>query len=95
MILPMLRPMTFFVLVLSTIAGLAGLQAFDLIYVMTQGGPANGTSLGVYYIYQQAFKFGNVGYASAMATMYALLLVALTAVAFRLIRGGRFDFDDQ
>ncbi|WP_405483423.1 carbohydrate ABC transporter permease [Streptomyces sp. NBC_00009] len=92
-ILPMLRPTTFFVLVLASIAGLAGLQAFDLIYVMTQGGPANSTSMGVFYIYQQAFKFNNVGYASAMATVYALALLAMTAVAFRVTRGGRFEHD--
>jgi multiple sugar transport system permease protein len=93
-ILPMLRPTTFFVLVLASIAGLAGLQAFDLIYVMTQGGPANSTTMGVFYIYQQAFKFNNVGYASAMATLYAFALLAMTAVAFRITRGGRFDHAD-
>ncbi|NYI04734.1 carbohydrate ABC transporter permease [Allostreptomyces psammosilenae] len=93
-VLPMLRPTTFFVLVLTSIAGLAGLQAFDLIFVMTQGGPANSTSMGVFYIYQQAFKFNNVGYASAMATVYALALLALTAIAFRITRGGRFDHAD-
>lgn len=92
-ILPMLRPTTFFVLVLASIAGLAGLQAFDLIYVMTQGGPANSTSMGVFYIYQQAFKFNNVGYASAMATLYALALLVMTAIAFRVTRGGRFEHD--
>jgi multiple sugar transport system permease protein len=93
-VLPMLKPTTFFVLVLASIAGLAGLQAFDLIYVMTQGGPANSTSMGVFYIYQQAFKFNNVGYASAMATLYALALLVATAVAFRITRGGRFDHGD-
>ncbi|MDT0309234.1 sugar ABC transporter permease [Streptomyces sp. DSM 44917] len=93
-VLPMLRPTSFFVLVLASIAGLAGLQAFDLIYVMTQGGPANSTSMGVFYIYQQAFTFNNVGYASAMATLYAFALLAMTAVAFRITRGGRFDHAD-
>jgi multiple sugar transport system permease protein len=93
-VLPMLKPTTFFVLVLASIAGLAGLQAFDLIYVMTQGGPANSTSMGVFYIYQQAFRFNNVGYASAMATLYALALLAMTAVAFRVTRGGRFEHDN-
>lgn len=93
-VLPMLKPTTFFVLVLASIAGLAGLQAFDLIYVMTQGGPANSTTMGVFYIYQQAFSFNNVGYASAMATIYALALLVLTGVAFRITRGGRFEHND-
>jgi multiple sugar transport system permease protein len=90
---PLLRPTSFFVLLVTTVTGVAGLQAFDLIYVMTQGGPANSTTLGVFYIYQQAFKFNNVGYASAMATLYAFALLAMTAVAFRITRGGRFDHD--
>jgi len=81
--------------VLATIAGLAGLQAFDLIYVMTQGGPANGTSLGIYYIYERAFKSSEFGYASAMASWYALVLIVLTGVAFKLTKGGRFDLGDR
>jgi multiple sugar transport system permease protein len=94
-ILPMLKPTTFFALVLATIAGLAGLQSFDLIYVMTQGGPANSTSLGIYYVYEQAFKSSQFGYAAAMATWYALVLILFTAIAFKLTRGGRFDVSDR
>jgi multiple sugar transport system permease protein len=94
-ILPLLRPTTFFVLVLATIAGLAGLQSFDLIYVMTQGGPANSTSLGIFYIYLQAFKSSLFGYAAAMATWYAVVLIVLTAIAFKLTKGGRFDLGDR
>jgi multiple sugar transport system permease protein len=94
-VLPLLRPTTFFALVLATIAGLAGLQAFDLIYVMTQGGPANSTSLGIFYIYQQAFRGNQFGYASAMAVWYALALIVLTGIAFWLTKGGRFEQDDR
>ncbi|MEA2255039.1 MAG: multiple sugar transport system permease protein [Solirubrobacteraceae bacterium] len=93
-VLPMLRPTTFFALVLATISGLAGLQSFDLIYVMTQGGPANATSLGIYYVYEQAFKSSQFGYAAAMATWYALVLILLTGLAFKLTKGGRFDAAD-
>jgi multiple sugar transport system permease protein len=93
--LPMLRPTTFFTLVLATIAGLAGLQAFDLIFVMTEGGPANATNLGIYYIYEQAFRFNQFGYASAVATWYALALIVLTGVAFKLTKGGRFEFAEE
>src|SRR5690625_7669019 len=69
---PLLRPTSFFVLVVSTVAAVSGAQAFDLIYVMTQGGPANATSLGMFYIYQQAFQFNNYGYASAMSATVVL-----------------------
>jgi multiple sugar transport system permease protein len=94
-VLPLLRPTTFFTLVLATISGLAGLQAFDLIFVMTQGGPANATNLGIYYIYQHAFRYNQFGYASAMATWYALMLIVLTGIAFKLTKGGRFEYSEE
>jgi multiple sugar transport system permease protein len=88
---PLLKPTSFFVLLVSTITGVAGLQAFDLIYVMTKGGPANSTSLGIFYIYQQAFQFNDYGYAAAMSSVLVLLLLAATALMFVLTRGGRFE----
>src|SRR5581483_3105286 len=51
---PLLRPTSFFVLLVTLISA-AGGQGFDLIFVMTRGGPAEATSLGIFYIYQQAF----------------------------------------
>ena len=88
--LPLLRPTSFFVLLVSTVSAVSGSQAFDLIYVMTNGGPANSTSLAVFYIYQQAFKFNNYGYAAAMASVLVVILLFLTILLFALTRGGRF-----
>src|SRR6202047_3159282 len=88
--LPLLRPTSFFILLVSTVSAVSGSQAFDLIYVMTNGGPANSTSLVVFYIYQQAFKFNNYGYAAAMASVLVVVLLAMTVVLFGLTRGGRF-----
>lgn len=88
---PQLRPTSFFVLVVSTVAAVSGAQAFDLIYVMTQGGPANSTSLGMFYIYQQAFQFNNYGYASAMSATVVVFLVLVTGALFAVTRAGRFD----
>jgi multiple sugar transport system permease protein len=88
--LPLLRPTSFFVVLVSTVSAVSGSQAFDLIYVMTNGGPANSTSLAVFYIYQQAFKFNNYGYAAAMASMVVVVLLAMSVVLFALTRGGRF-----
>lgn len=92
-VLPLLRPTSLFVVLVSMVAAIAGTQAFDLIYVMTKGGPAESTSLAIYYIYQAAFQFGEFGYASAMATMLVLTLMAFTALLFALTRGGRFDLE--
>jgi multiple sugar transport system permease protein len=90
--LPLLQPTSFFVLLVSTVTAVCGSQTFDLIYVMTKGGPANTTSLAIFYIYQQAFLFNEYGYAAAMASVFVLLLMALTVLMFMLTRGGRFNY---
>ena len=89
--LPLLRPTSFFVLLVSTVSAVAGAHVFDLIYVMTKGGPANATSLLMTYVFQQAFQFGDFGYASAMSAVLVALLAAVSAVFFGLTRGGRFQ----
>jgi len=91
--LPLLRPTSFFVLLISLVTAVAGQQGFDLVYVMTQGGPAYSTNLVVFYIYQQAFQFSHYGYAAAMASFLVVVLVLLTGILFAVTRGGRFDFD--
>lgn len=88
---PMLRPTSFFVLVTSTVNAVTGLQAFDLVFVTTSGGPANATSTVVYYAYQQAFQFGRFGYAAAICGLLVLVLAAITGGLFAATRGGRFD----
>jgi len=77
----------------SMVAAVAGSQAFDIIYVMTRGGPANSTSVLIVYIYQQAFAFGDFGYAAAMASILVVALVLVTGLLFVLTRGGRFDHE--
>ncbi|WP_243793244.1 carbohydrate ABC transporter permease [Saccharopolyspora gloriosae] len=88
---PMLRPTSFFVLVTSMVNAVTGLQAFDLVFVTTSGGPANATSTIVYYAYQQAFQFGRFGYAAAICALLVLLLGTITGLLFAATRGGRFD----
>ncbi len=91
--LPLLRPTSFFVLLVSMVAAVAGAQAFDIIYVMTRGGPANATSVLILYIYQQAFGFSAFGYAAAMASILVIALMLLTVVFFLFTRGGRFNYE--
>jgi multiple sugar transport system permease protein len=88
---PGLRPTSFFVLVTSMINAVTGLQAFDLVYVTTKGGPANATSTVVFYAYQQAFLYGQFGYAAAICGLLVVILMVVTGVLFALTRGGRFD----
>jgi multiple sugar transport system permease protein len=91
--LPLLQPTSFFVLLVSTVTAVCGSQTFDLIYVMTKGGPANTTSLAIFYIYQQAFQFNEYGYAAAMASVFVVILMVLTILMFMLTRGGRFNYE--
>ena len=74
--LPLLRPVMVFVLVTSVVGSF---QIFDVIAVTTQGGPANATRAVLWYIYENAFKFSRMGYASAMSmALFAILKIALT-----------------
>ena len=91
--LPLLRPTSFFVLLISLVAAVAGGQAFDLVYVMTKGGPANATTVLIFYVYQQAFQYSAFGYAAAMASIVVLILMLATLLLFLLTRGGRFNND--
>jgi multiple sugar transport system permease protein len=90
--LPLLQPTSFFVLLVSTVTAVCGSQTFDLVYVMTRGGPANKTSLAIFYIYQQAFLFNEYGYAAAMASVLVVGLMGITVLMFLLTRGGRFTY---
>lgn len=80
--LPMLSPVTFFLLVTTIISSM---QAFDIIQVMTQGGPLDATKTMVYQVYDEAFVRFHVGTASTVATvLFAFLLVA-TALQVRFL----------
>ncbi|WP_226781716.1 carbohydrate ABC transporter permease [Oceaniglobus trochenteri] len=91
--LPLLKPTSFFIILVSTVAATAGAQAFDIIYVMTQGGPSNSTSVLIIYVYQQAFGFGAFGYAAAIASTLVVFLMAFTVVFYAMTRGGRFTYE--
>ena len=79
--LPMLAPTALFVAVMTMIGGF---QLFAEPYVMTQGGPSNATLSIVLLMFQEGFRFWNMGYAAAVAfVLFAILLVA-TALQLKL-----------
>ena len=90
--LPLLAPTSFFVLLTSMVAVVTG--GLDMIFVLTSGGPANSTSLLIFYIYQQAFLFGDLGYAAAVGSVLVVFLLIVSAAMFLATRGGRFSHDD-
>ena len=77
--LPMISPVIFFNLIMAIIGTL---QVFEKPYIMTQGGPARATYFFTQCLYENAFRFMKMGYASAMAWMQLLLILALTGIAF-------------
>lgn len=79
--LPLLSPTTFFVLIISIIGSF---QIFELVFVMTQAGPANATNTLVYYIYQNGFQFYQMGYASAAAMILFVIVLIMTLVQYAL-----------
>ena len=78
--LPMLSPVIFFNVVLGIIGSF---QAFTQSFIMTQGGPANASLLYVLYLYRNAFQYFKMGYASAMAWLLLVIIMALTLLVFR------------
>ncbi|GIW16540.1 MAG: glycerol-3-phosphate ABC transporter permease [Tepidiforma sp.] len=80
--LPMLSPMTFFLLVTTT---LGSMQAFDIISVMTSGGPLDSTKTMVYQVYEEAFVRFRVGDASTVATVLFFILLGVTLLQVRLL----------
>jgi multiple sugar transport system permease protein len=81
--LPMLRPTLLLVSIL-TVAGY--FQLFAEPYVMTQGGPLQSTVSVLYFMYEEGFKWWNLGSASAVAFLLFLMILAVTALQVRLTR---------
>ncbi|MDR1327376.1 MAG: sugar ABC transporter permease, partial [Heliobacteriaceae bacterium] len=78
---PLLSPAIFFVVIITSISSF---QVFDLIYLMTQGGPLDSTNMLVYAIYKNAFEYFNVGKASAYAYVLFVIILVLTLIQWSL-----------
>ncbi|MFL6075566.1 MAG: carbohydrate ABC transporter permease [Mycobacteriales bacterium] len=81
--LPLLKPTIAIVLVLRTIEAF---KVFDIIYVMTGGGPVSGTQTVTFYTYLQAFSDQRFSYGSAMAYLIVVAILALAMVYLKLLR---------
>lgn len=80
---PLLRPTGAFV---ATTSLVVSFQAFDVVRIMTQGGPAKSTTLFVYAIYEQIFLNLSVGRASALTVVFLVVLLSLTGLQLRAWR---------
>ncbi len=77
---PLISPAVFFCLIMGLIGAL---QFFAPIYVMTNGGPVNSTTMYAFYLYKQAFVYLDMGYACSMAWVLFLIVLAGTMVVFK------------
>ncbi len=81
--LPLLSPTTFFITVVSIIGSF---KVFDLVWIMTGGGPVNATNVLLILMYQVGFQYFRLGEAAAIAWMLFLLILAVTLAQFRVSR---------
>ncbi|MCL2286519.1 MAG: sugar ABC transporter permease [Firmicutes bacterium] len=79
--LPMLRPTTFFIVIMLTINSF---RVFDLVQIMTNGGPGRATTVLVHQLYIAAFVRLEFGYASAIALVLFFIIITITIVQFLL-----------
>ena len=84
--LPLLRPVIGIALILRT---LMAFKLFDVIYVLTSGGPGTVTENLAYFTYVQAFRYFNMGYAAALSLLQLVVVVVLAKALIRLTRRSR------
>lgn len=80
---PSLKEITLFVMITSFIGSF---KIFDLAYVLTQGGPAGSTNTAVQFIYEEAFQKYRLGYASAAAYIFFLIIFSLTIIQMKVFK---------
>jgi multiple sugar transport system permease protein len=80
--LPLLAWPMLITLLLRTVEAV---RVFDIIYIMTRGGPANATKLTTYYVYEYAFKYHKLGFASALAYVVTVLIIVFLFIYFKSI----------
>jgi multiple sugar transport system permease protein len=80
---PLVGPSTFFLLIMNVIASF---QVFDLIYVMTGGGPGNSTSVLVTYAYRNGFEIREQGYGAALGIVILIITLIFTYIQWKTSR---------
>ncbi len=78
---PMISPTTFFIMIMSIIGGFQ--SGFDSAFIMTGGGPNNSTKTIMYYIYDNAFSWNNMGYAAALSWILFVVIFVFTLINWR------------
>ena len=79
--MPMIAPSVFLVMIMTVIGSL---KVFGQIYTLTGGGPGTSSYVFVYYIYQQAFRYYEFGYASSISAILFIIILALTMAQWKI-----------
>jgi multiple sugar transport system permease protein len=90
--LPCLSPIILYNLVMQTISAF---MTFTQAFIITAGGPNNGTMLYALYVYNQAFKYNNMGYACAMSWVMLIVMSIITLAIFKTSKFWVFSESDQ
>lgn len=85
---PLLQRITLFVVVVNTIEAF---KIFTPVYVITSGGPMNSTTVLVFHLFREAFRYVHLGYASALSFALLFLILGLAAIQFWLLREDRSE----
>ncbi len=80
--IPLMRPVILFSVVMGTIWAF---QLFDTVFVLTNGGPVHATATIVWYIYNHAFRYGQVGMAAAMGVVLLLIIMPISYVQMKVL----------
>lgn len=80
--IPVIRPVLIILIITKSIWAI---QTFDLVYILTSGGPAGSTELIAYYIYKTTFKFNNFGYAAAMSYFLSIVTIIMALAYIKLL----------
>jgi multiple sugar transport system permease protein len=80
MTLPQLRPV---IIAITTLDLIWNFNSFGLVYVLTQGGPGHSTELPMLFAYNEAFKYGEFGYAAALGDAMVLVIAGILLVTLR------------
>ncbi len=86
---PLLRPVLAVTAIVKTVWAV---KEFDLIYIITRGGPADATNVVTYYTYLNTFKFLNVGYGSALAFILTIAALLLALVYVRVLSSENIEY---
>lgn len=86
---PLIRPTIVFLTVMCTIWSF---QLFDMVYVLTNGGPLNSTATIVWYIYKSVFRYSLPGFGAALAVILLFIIFPISYIQFKILRGRRVEY---